>query len=483
LAPIVPGDPEKSLIIQRIFAKDGARIMPPPDAHKVLSETQKETIRRWVAEGAKYEGHWAYAPISRPAVPQLAAAKTPIRNPIDSFIQDRLQREGIPANGEADRRTLIRRVTFDLTGLPPTPEETKAFVEDKAADSYDKVVDRLLASPQHAEVMTMRWLDAVRYADSSGFHGDNLWPAWPYRDYVLQAFRDNKPFDQFTREQIAGDLLPEAGLNARIASAYNRLNRSSAEGGLQPKEYLAKYGADRVRTLSAVWLGMTTGCAECHDHKFDPIKAKDFYALKAFFADIRETGLFPDRGPTAWGSKLALPSPEQERRMSELTKEIDAAQIALQAKLKANEEKRWAWEERTLKEHQSGSLAWQYQQPVAVRASNGATLTVFNNELVDYNFYLRGSLASERKPGGGLIVASGQNPDEETYTVEFKPGKGAWTALGVDIHQDESLPGNRLSRGADRFVLTEVHAMSRLQASPPVSSRLFLRPRPALANP
>src|ERR1700730_8983102 len=175
----------------------------------------------------------------------------------------------------------------------------------------------------------MHWLDAVRYADTCGFHGDNPFPAWPYRDYVLRAFRDNMPFDQFTREQLAGDLLPDATVEQKVASAYNRLNRTSAEGGLQPKEYLAKYGADRVRTLSAVWLGSTMGCAECHDHKFDPFLTKDFYAMKAFFADVKETGLVPDRGPEAWGEQLSLPSEEQKQQIAALDAKLAAAKARL----------------------------------------------------------------------------------------------------------------------------------------------------------
>ena len=264
-APIVPGMPDQSEIITRIFATD-TRKMPPDFAHRTLTETQKQTIKRWVAEGAKYEGHWAYQPVRRPEPPRNAAApgETQADNPIDAFIEARLAREGMKLSPEADRRTLLRRASFDLIGLPPTPEEVAAFQNDKSPDAWVKVVDRLLASPHYAEKQAMHWLDAVRYADSAGFHGDNLWPAWPYRDYVLRAFRDNKPFDEFTREQLAGDLIPNAALDQRIASAYNRMNRYSAEGGLQPKEYLAKYGADRVRTISTAWLGSTMGLSLIH---------------------------------------------------------------------------------------------------------------------------------------------------------------------------------------------------------------------------
>src|SRR5205823_2972428 len=250
---------------------------------------------------------------------------------------------GLTPADPADNRTLLRRATLDLTGVPPTPEEMRAFLADGSANAYEHAVDRLLASPRYAEQRTMHWLDAVRYADTSGFHGDNPIPVWPYRDYVLRAFLENKPFDQFTREQIAGDLLPNATLEQRVASAYNRLNRTSSEGGLQPKEYLAKYGADRVRTLSAVWLGSTMGCAECHDHKFDPFLTRDFYAMKAFFADIQETGLVPDRGARAWGAKLALPTESQRLALAALETKLGAAKARLDdaaAAMRVDEEAR-----------------------------------------------------------------------------------------------------------------------------------------------
>src|SRR5215471_5105015 len=219
--PINPGNPEESEIIRRIFSSDEFETMPPKEAHKILTPQQKETIKRWVAEGAKYEGHWSYQPLRRPVIPDATNSKAPIRNPIDAFIQARLAREGLHASPEADRRTLIRRVSLDLTGIPPTPQEVAAFITDKSPDAYEKVVDRLLTSPRYAEKQTMTWLDAVRYGDTAGFHGDNALPAWPYRDYVLHAFLDNKPFDAFTREQIAGDLLPNATTDQKVASAYN----------------------------------------------------------------------------------------------------------------------------------------------------------------------------------------------------------------------------------------------------------------------
>jgi hypothetical protein len=446
--PIVPGDPEKSAIVQRIFAA-GARVMPPASAHKVLTESQKNTIRLWVAEGAKYEGHWAYQPVHRPSPPAGAP------HPVDAFILDRLARESLKPSPEADRRTLIRRVSLDLTGIPPTPEETAAFLNDKSADAYEKLVDRLIASPRYAEQQAMRWLDAVRYADTSGFHGDNPLPAWPYRDYVLKSFRENKPFDAFTREQLAGDLIPGATVEQKVASAYNRLNRTSAEGGLQPKEYLAKYAADRVRTTVTVWLGSTLGCAECHDHKFDPFLARDFYAMKAFFADIKETGLVPDKGKDAWGTQVAIPTPDQSRRREELRLAAEAAREALKAKMTELEPRREEWEKRLLAQHAAGELAWKFQRPVSASAQNGAVLKIYNDEPVTST---KDGQAPKTEPGNGLVVASGPNPDRETYTVTIKPGAGAWTALAVELVQDESLPGIRLGRGADRVVISELEA-------------------------
>lgn len=414
VTPIVPGDPAKSAIIQRVFADNPAKIMPPKQAHKDLTAAQKDIIKRWVAEGAEYEGHWAYEPI-RKTQPPAVSDPSLVRNPIDTFIQDRLAQENLKPSPEADRRTLLRRVTFDLTGVPPSQEEMKAFLDDKSADAYEKVVDRLLASQRYAEMQTMRWLDAVRYSDTAGFHGDNPWPAWPYRDYVLQSFLKNKPFDQFTREQIAGDLIPNATREQKVASAFNRLNRASAEGGIQPKEYLAKYGADRVRTVSTVWLGATVGCAECHDHKFDPYLAKDFYSMKAFFSDIKETGLIPDRGAKAWGVKLSLPTPEQEQRLAKFEAEILSLQKNLLATAKDIRERRWEWEEKTLAAHKAGKLAWKYQQPLSASSSpNGAKLTI-KRVSARISHESRNSEASESSSSGCV----GHSPCEPRSSSTF----------------------------------------------------------------
>jgi hypothetical protein len=447
VTPIVPGDPDHSAIIQRVFATD-RKVMPPAAVHKELTAAQKATIRQWVAEGAKYEGHWAYQPVQHYQVPAG-------QNPIDYFIRARLDKEGLKPSPEADRRTLIRRVTLDLTGLPPTPEEVAAFVKD---GDYERVIDRLMRSPRYAEMQALHWLDAVRYADTCGFHGDNVFPAWPYRDYVLRAFRDNMPFNRFTREQIGGDLIPNASVDQKIASAYNRMNRTSAEGGLQPKEYLAKYAADRARTTSVVWLASTMGCAECHDHKFDPILSRDFYSMEAFFADVKETGLVPDRGSKAWGSLLALPNEAQRKKQEDLTARLEVAKKALERQSASMAAREQQWEKDALAEYKAGKFNWKDQHPFAAKSQNGAKLTIYNDEPVDFTYYDGGTELGEKKPGGGVVIASGPNPDNETYTVSFKPGEGTWTALGVHIVQEDSLPGERLARGADRVIVTEVDA-------------------------
>ena len=308
----------------------------------------------------------------------------------------------------------------------------------------------------------MLWLDAARFEDTRGFHGDGIHPAWPFRDYVLNSFRENKPFDQFTREQLAGDLLPDSTTEQKVASAFNRVLRTSEEGGIQDKEYLAKYGADRVRTVAADWLGITMGCAECHDHKFDPIKQKDFHSMKAFFADLNERGILPGTGPDAWLSKIKLPSEEQSRRLAEVTDAVQRAEKALEDKTSTVAAHHAQWERQLAADIGAGALKWQYQRPIAVKSAHGAQLTIYNDEQVEMNTYYvpmgNGTLDPRRAVGNGLIVASGPNPDNETYTVTLKPGAGTWTALGVQPIQDETLPGNRQARGADRFVLTEVDA-------------------------
>ncbi len=326
--PIVPGKPEESEIIKRIFTADGDDLMPPDDAHKELTAAQKETFRRWVAEGAVYEAHWAYTPLVRPPVPQIQDARFVIRNPIDAFIAEKLLEKKAGPSPEADARTLIRRLSLDLTGLPPAPQEVEAFVKGSSGTvaafevpnrdaAYDALRERLFKSVHYGERMAVWWLDVARFTDTVGFHGDQNQRIFPYRDYVISAFNANKRFDVFTREQLAGDLLPNPTKEQLIATGFNRLNMMTREGGAQPKEYLAKYGAERVRTVGGAWMGATLGCAECHDHKFDPFTAKDFYAMQAFFGDVKQYGVYSDYGYTknpelkGWTNEYPFP-PEIE---------------------------------------------------------------------------------------------------------------------------------------------------------------------------
>jgi hypothetical protein len=284
---IVPGKPDESELLTRIFSEQPEEQMPPPKSNKRLTPAQKELLKHWIAEGAVYQKHWAYQTPLRLSAPAVRDAAWPA-NWVDCFLLARLEREVLAPSPEADRVTLLRRVTFDLTGLPPTPAEIDAFLADHSPAAWERVVDRLLGSEAYGERMASYWLDLVRFADTVGYHGDQDHNISPYRDWVIDALNDNMRFDRFTREQLAGDLLAGADIDQKIATAYNRLLQTSHEGGVQPKEYLAIYAADHVRNLTAVWLGGTLGCAQCHDHKFDPYTQKDFYSMAAFFADIEE---------------------------------------------------------------------------------------------------------------------------------------------------------------------------------------------------
>jgi hypothetical protein len=312
------GKPAESELIRRIISKEPTERMPPAKVSKGLTARQIALLERWIEQGGKYQPHWSLIAAKRPPLPKLQPG-TQVNSAIDHFILARLQHEKLTLSPETDRRTLIRRLSFDLTGLPPLPEEVDQFQGDNAPSAYEKLVDRLLASPHFGERLAMYWLDLVRYADTAGYHSDNHRDVAPYRDYVIQAFNNNKRFDQFTIEQLAGDLLPDANDQHKIASGYNRLLQTTEEGGAQPKEYLAKYAADRVRNTGTVWLGLTLGCAECHDHKFDPIKTRDFYRFAAFFADLKER-------PVGRQDQSLLPSPAQ----SALLKKLDAQMGPLQ---------------------------------------------------------------------------------------------------------------------------------------------------------
>jgi hypothetical protein len=286
-SPIVPGNAKASLLYQRIIDSDPARRMPPEYSHKKLSDEQKEILRRWIDQGASFKEHWSFVAPARPPLPKVKQSGW-VRNPIDNFIVAKLESAGLQPAPEADRLTLIRRLSLDLTGLPPTPQEVQAFLNDRATDAYEKQVDRLMASQHWGEHRARYWLDAARYADTHGIHVDNYREMWPYRDWVISAFNRNVPFDRFTIDQIAGDLLPNPTLEQQIASGFHRCNVTTNEGGVIVEEVEAMYAKDRVDTTGTVWLGLTVGCATCHDHKFDPVSTKDFYSLTAFFRNTTQ---------------------------------------------------------------------------------------------------------------------------------------------------------------------------------------------------
>jgi hypothetical protein len=316
---IVPGKPAASLLVRRINSTKPDFIMPPPDSNRKLLPAEKELLARWIEQGAEYQELWSFVPPNRPPPPPVKRTAWP-RNAIDYFILARLESEGLSPSPEADKTGLIRRLTLDLTGLPPTPAEVDAFVADTSPEAYDRVVDRLLASPHFGERLAVDWLDAARFADTHGYHIDSGRDMTPWREWVINAFNRNKPFDKFTIEQLAGDLFPAATVQQRIASGFNRNHMINFEGGAIPEEYQTAYIVDRVNTTSTVWLGLTVGCAQCHDHKFDPITQKEYYELYAFFHNVPEKGLDGSKGNAA--PVLKVPTPEQQRKLAELTASI-----------------------------------------------------------------------------------------------------------------------------------------------------------------
>jgi hypothetical protein len=327
LPAIVKGHPESSALIQRISSTDPTQVMPPPSSHKApLTPYQIALITRWVKEGAKYEEHWAFVKPVRP--PEPAVRQTAwVKTPIDSFVLAKLESRGLAPEPEADRRALIRRVTLDLTGLPPTPEEVSSFVADDSPNAYEKIVDRLLASPHYGEHEARYWLDAARYAETAGLHIDEPRSIWPYRDWVIKAFNDNKRFNDFVVEQVAGDLLPNHTLDQQVATGFTRCGISTSEGGSIEDEVLASYAKEHVEVNATTFLGLTMGCCACHDHKFDPISQKEFYEFSAFFRNTTQPALGSRKGTDA--PFVRVPAPEDRARWDALPAEQAAAQKAM----------------------------------------------------------------------------------------------------------------------------------------------------------
>ncbi|MGC3971814.1 MAG: DUF1553 domain-containing protein [Pirellulales bacterium] len=478
-AAIVPGKPELSTLIERVTSTDADLQMPPADSNKKLSPKQVELLRRWITEGAEYRSHWAYTPIEkpRPLVIEDAAVKSWPRGAIDRFLLRRLLTEKLSPAEEADAATLCRRLYFDLTGLPPPADEVESFIAAYQGNgkeaAYESLVDRLLASPRFGERMTMWWLDLVRYADTVGYHGDQNVSIWPYRDYVIDAFNRNLPFDQFTREQLAGDLLKNPTRRQQVASGYNRLGMMTAEGGAQDKEYLAKYAADRVRNLSGVWMGATVGCAECHDHKFDPYTARDFYGLAAFFADIKEKGFYGGANSTGdWGPRLWLSTPEQAAELAKYDNEIAAVKAEVDKATPDAKQKYAAWEKehrgrkvddksagipkdiRTLLRDDSGKrnqaaedklLAYFLQQTEPKLAEQSKRLQDLNAQRKKLQDVIPSTLVTESTPPRTMrVLARGNWMDESGPIVE--PTLPEFLRVGPGVVGAKGAKSDRLSR-------------------------------------
>ena len=449
---ITPRLLEESELVARIASNDEMEMMPPPDSTKKLTDDQKELLKRWIAEGAEYQAHWAYEPVRHVLPPALMQDSEWVRNPVDAFILEGLRAHGTAPSLEADRDTLIRRLSLDLTGLPPTLDEVAAFERDNDPKAYENLVDRLLNSPHYGERMAVPWLDLVRFADTVGYHGDQNQNVFPYRDYVIDAFNANKPFDQFTVEQLAGDLIPNATPEQQVASAFNRLNMVTREGGAQPKEYLAKYTADRVRTVAITWLGSTMGCAECHDHKFDPFTAKDFYQMGAFFADVEQWGVYMDYQYTPnpdlrgysndhpFPPEIDVVSPHLQRRAATLDQQLAdhlaAAALPIAASPKQTaEQARWSTDLSSfLGEHPTG---W-----VVPPATVGSA---------------KDDMQGAEPQGDGSITLAGKADPKKSYHVRLEPAAGWLASIRLELVPDPAAEG-RFTRGKPRGVPVKLAA-------------------------
>ena len=428
-AAIVPGNPDASQVLLRVCSTSPDDIMPPPQSGKpALTAHEQALLRAWITQGAPYEPHWAFQPLQQPAVPQPADPQQWCRTPVDRFVLEGLQHAGLQPSPEASPATLARRAYLDITGLPPTPEELQAFLKDTRPDAYERLVDMLLTQEpyrtRYAERMAVPWLDLARYADTAGIHMDAGRQIWPYRDWVLEAFRSNKPFDQFVVEQIAGDLLPNATTQQRVATGFHRNHVTSDEGGAIDAEYLLEYAVDRTNTTGAVFLGLTVGCARCHDHKFDPVTMQDYYGLLAFFNSNEEPGIYsqtqdPNRAHEPF---MEIPSPTQAATLQR----ADAALATLKEQRAAPMPEEAAAQAAFVQQLQAeGAGAWQIAQPVAAASANGATLVP--------------------QPDGS-VLATGANPDKDTHLLTLRVQGQQQRLILLEMLEDPSLPGGRVGR-------------------------------------
>ncbi len=451
VAAIVAGSADESEVWRRVTSGDEEQLMPPPDSRKPpLSAGELATLRAWIEDGARYEPHWAFVPPRRPPVPALAApAPGWPRNAIDRFVLATLAGHGLRPSPEADAPTLARRLFLDLTGLPPTPEELDAYLADARADRTEQLVDRLLTQEpylsRHAERMASPWLDAARYADTSGIHTDAGRSIWPWRDWVLAAFRENKPFDDFLTEQLAGDLLPGATQADVVASGFNRNHVTTDEGGAIAEEYLVEYAVDRAATTGSVFMGLTWGCARCHDHKFDPFTQQDFYGLYAFFNSIEEPGLYSQEvdNKRAFEPFLAVPDAAQQAEQQELAVQLVAAGAALDEPAPADDAR---FDDFLEQLPARTGLSWAPLQPVSASSREGATLTV---------------------QADGSVLASGANPDTDEHVIVLRTDASDLRLLRLEALTDDSFVDGRVGRADNgNAVLTGLTVAVRSLAHP-----------------
>ncbi|MEI6534025.1 MAG: PSD1 and planctomycete cytochrome C domain-containing protein [Verrucomicrobiaceae bacterium] len=429
---IVPGQPDKSELVKRVMTTDEDDLMPPTKLHKPLTPEQKNLLKQWIAEGAEYQGHWAFI---TPVTPEIPKVKTAVVSTVDAFILARLEKEGLKPSPAADKETLIRRVTLDLTGLPPTPEEVDAFNNDSSPQAYEHVVDRLLSSKHYGEAMAMQWLDYARYADSNGFQADGSRTMWPWRDWVIKAFNDNMSFDRFTIEQIAGDLVPNATRDQIVATGFNRNHRINGEGGLIPEEWRIENIIDRVETTSFTWLGLTLNCCRCHDHKFDPFTQRDFYSFFAFYNNVKESGTLGENKDGNSEPYISAPGIGQGEKLAAAEANLKVAEQQLTETNKQLPKFMAEWEATLRKQGEAESPRWEKLVPGTVTSEGGATLTA---------------------QADGAYLASGPNPASDTYVLMIKMPAAQVSAFLLEVFPDPSLPTQSIGRAPNgSFVLSE----------------------------
>ncbi|MFT4556082.1 MAG: mono/diheme cytochrome c family protein [Planctomycetaceae bacterium] len=429
---VVRGKPAESALIARITSGDPDYRMPPVDSKQQLSKAQIELLTRWVEQGAPYTGHWSFQPVVRPELSKVERPDWP-RNGIDHFVLNRMTERKLLPSERASKTTLLRRITLDLIGLPPTLEEVDAFLADDSPEAFEKVVDRLLASEQFGEHFATAWLDAARYADSNGYQQDRTRTLWPWRDWVIRAFNSNMPFDQFSIEQLAGDQLENASLDQRVATGFHRNHMLNGEGGRIAEESRVEYVMNRVETTGAVWLGLTVGCARCHDHKYDPVSQREFYQLYSYFNSIDESGRV-DAGGNA-NPVMAVPTKEQTTRQAELGQQLADLQKELRAVTTA--ELQLAWEKAKLTElsKDDNPPVWELLKPDRFVSEQGQTMTL---------------------QADGSILLTGKNPNNDNYEIEFVAGSSGITGIRIEaVPHPEFTKGGFARSDSGNFVLTD----------------------------